>query len=96
MNLPDSALPNLFHDADRESVRAQRRFVVASRWRLLFVVVASVTGALSLRTDREFDFAAVGTLLTLVGAVLVEALVLRQGLEMTWYDGRAVAESQRR
>ena len=48
MKLADSALPGLFQAADRASLEAQRRFLMASRLRLGFLVVAAAGGAFSL------------------------------------------------
>ena len=45
--LTDSALPGLFRAADKASLEAQRRFLMASRLRLGFLVVAAMTGAFS-------------------------------------------------
>jgi hypothetical protein len=50
MKLADSALPGLFRAADKASLEAQRRFLIASRLRLGFLVVAAIAGAFSLYT----------------------------------------------
>jgi SMODS and SLOG-associating 2TM effector domain 3 len=72
MKLADSELPGLFRAADKASLEAQRRFLMASRLRLVFLVVAAAGGAFSLYIPRRIDLAAVATVIALVGAVLVE------------------------
>jgi hypothetical protein len=93
MKLTDSALPGLFRAGDTASLEAQRRFLMASRLRLGFLVVAATTGAFSLYTLRRVDLAAVATVVALVGAVVVEIWLLTDRPEQAWYDGRALAES---
>lgn len=94
VHLPDSALPGLFHAADNASLAAQHRFLVASRLRLSLLVVAAVTGAVpSGDTPTNDQIAGTGTVLTLVGAILVEVWLQTTRPEQTWYDGRALAES---
>jgi hypothetical protein len=91
--LTDSALPGLFRAADKASLEAQRRFLMASRLRLGFLVVAAMTGAFSVYTPRRIDLAAIATVLALVGTVVVEIWLLTDRPEQAWYDGRALAES---
>jgi hypothetical protein len=94
VHLPDSALPGLFHAADHASLAAQHRFLVASRLRLGLLVVAAVAGAVpSGDTPANDQIAGIGTVLALVGAVLVEVWLQTTRPEQTWYDGRALAES---
>lgn len=92
-HLPDSALPGLFQDTDAASIAAQRRFLRASRSRLLLLVAAAACGALGARTGRGAGLAAAGVAAALIGAVLVEAWLITARAERTWYDGRALAES---
>jgi hypothetical protein len=94
VHLPDSALPSLFHAADRASLAAQRRFLVASRLRLGLLVVAAAAGAVpSGDTSANDEFAGTATVVALVGAILVEVWLQTARPERTWYDGRALAES---
>jgi hypothetical protein len=94
VHLPDSALPGLFHAADQASLAAQHRFLVASRLRLGLLVVAAVAGAVpSGDTPTNDQIAGIGTVLALVGAILVEVWLQTTRPEQTWYDGRALAES---
>jgi hypothetical protein len=92
MKLADSALPGLFRAADKASLEAQRRFLMTSRLRLGFLVVAATAGACSVYTRRGVDLAAVATGLALVGAILVEIWLLTDRPERAWYEGRALAE----
>jgi hypothetical protein len=94
VHLPDSALPGLFHAAERASLAAQHRFLVASRLRLGLLVVAAVAGAVpSGATPTNDEIAGIATVLALVGAILVEVWLQTTRPEQTWYDGRALAES---
>jgi hypothetical protein len=93
MKLADSELPGLFRAADKASLEAQRRFLMASRLRLVFLVVAAAGGAFSLYIPRRIDLAAVATVVALIGAVIVEIWLLTDRPEEAWYDGRALAES---
>jgi hypothetical protein len=94
VHLPDSALPGLFHAADRASLAAQHRFLVASRLRLGLLVVAAVAGAVpSGDTSTNDEIAGIATVVVLVGAILVEVWLQTTRPERTWYDGRALAES---
>lgn len=94
MRLPESDLPSLFHAADRASLTAQRRFLVASRLRLGLLVLAAVGGAVPPGSSTSNDqVAGTITVVALVGAILVEAWLQTTRPERTWYDGRALAES---
>jgi hypothetical protein len=93
MDLPDSAMPGLFQGADQLSLRAQRRFLLASRLRLVLVVVAATGGAFNLQVMGRFDVPALITVIALVGAIIAEVWLLNAKPEKTWYDGRALAES---
>jgi hypothetical protein len=92
MDLPDASMPGLFQGADELSLRAQRRFLLASRLRLVFVVLAAAGGAVSLQAGAV-DIAALVTVIALVGAIVAEVWLLIEKPEQTWYDGRALAES---
>lgn len=95
VHLPESALPGLYHAADRASIAAQRRFLFASRLRLGLLVAAATAGAVPSsepsRTSDEVGGAA--TAIALLGAILVEFWLQSTRPERTWYDGRALAES---
>jgi hypothetical protein len=93
MDLPYDALPGLYHGADSSSTGAQRRYLVASRLRLILLIAAAVTGAVSVRLGNNGDFAGVGTAIALVGAIVAEGWLVKERPERSWYDGRALAES---
>jgi SMODS and SLOG-associating 2TM effector domain 3/SMODS and SLOG-associating 2TM effector domain 1 len=93
LELPDSALPGLFQGADRLSLQGQNRFLLASRVRLVLIVVAAAGGAFSLQVMARFDVAALTTVIALVGAIVTEVWLLVEKPELDWYDGRALAES---
>jgi hypothetical protein len=92
MELPDASMPGLFQGADQLSLRAQRRFLLASRLRLVCIVLAAAGGAVSLQTGT-LDVAALVTVVALVGAIVAEVWLLIEKPEQSWYDGRALAES---
>lgn len=93
MQLSTAAFPGLYQAADNASLAAQRRYLAATRLRLAFVVIAAATGAISFRLGPSFDLAAAVTTTALVGALAVEVWLLSDRPELTWYDGRALAES---
>jgi hypothetical protein len=89
----DSALPGLYQGADDLSLRQQRRFLFASRLRLVLVVCAAVGGAFGKPAGWQVDPAALATVVALVGAVVTEMWLLVEKPEKGWYEGRALAES---
>ncbi|HET8662154.1 MAG TPA: DUF4231 domain-containing protein [Micromonosporaceae bacterium] len=94
MSLTDTTLPGLFQAADQAAVVAQRQYLRATGLRLLLLAVAAASGAASLRFgDPPLDAAAMVTVLALVAAALLEIWLLVEKPELTWYDGRALAES---
>ncbi|WP_370949794.1 DUF4231 domain-containing protein [Amycolatopsis sp. cg5] len=93
MELPDAALPGLYHGANDLAVAMQRRYTRASSLRLVLLVVAAVTGALTFKTGRGADLAGFATAVALVGAIAVEMWLVKEKPEKTWYDGRVLAES---
>ncbi|RSM40760.1 DUF4231 domain-containing protein [Amycolatopsis balhimycina DSM 5908] len=95
MEFPEAALPALFHSANDLSVSMQRRFLRISALRLIFLVSAAVAGALTVKTRNGSDLAGFATALALVGAIVLEARLVREKPERAWYDGRVVAEAAR-
>lgn len=94
MDLPDSALPGLYQGADKLSIQAQSRHLSVSRLRLVLVVIAAAGGAFSVRIGSEsIEIAALVTVVALVGAIVTELWLLVEKPELSWYDGRALAES---
>jgi hypothetical protein len=89
----ESAFPPLYAAADRNSEDGQRRFLNATRLRLVMLVVAAAFGLGSWRIPAGADLAGVGAAVAFVVALLAELYLLQARPDRLWYDGRAVAES---
>jgi hypothetical protein len=85
--LTEQDFPGVFRRADGSSVRAQRRFLVATGAGLTLVLLAAAMGAVPEPWAGWVGAAA------FFAAIIVGALAVTQNLERTWYDGRALAES---
>jgi hypothetical protein len=93
MEFPYAALPGLYHSANDLSVSTQRTFLRVSLLRLVLLVAAAVTGAVSIKSTRGIDVAALLTAVALLGAIGAEGWLIREKPERAWYDGRVLAES---
>ena len=94
--LQSEDMPAIQRAADRSSGRAQKSYLVWTRIRLIFVVVAAIVGVvrISLHVDRnEVDIAAAVAVICFIVALVAEVYLLASKPEQTWYHGRAVAES---
>jgi len=80
-------LPRLFWAADSASLQGQYRSVALSRWELVLLVLAAVTGS------ADGPLWAWGAAAAYLGALFMAAMVAWQNPQRLWYDGRAVAES---
>lgn len=86
--------PGLYQAADAASLRQQRAFLRAVRFRLTFVVLAAIFAAFTLRVGAgAVDVFAVGTALAFVCALVIELSVTGSRPDSGWYVGRALAES---
>jgi hypothetical protein len=92
-DLPDSALPGLFQEADRASLEGQHRYIRLTGWRLILAVAAPIMAAATITVGRNFDIAALGTALAFAAAAALEQSLIQAKPDRAWYDGRAVAES---
>ena len=92
--IDESDFPALYHAADRRSLDGQRRFLTATRLRLVMLVVAAVFGLITWRRGRA-DLAAVVAGAAFAIALAAELYLLRRRPDRLWYDGRAAAESAR-
>ncbi|MWB97893.1 DUF4231 domain-containing protein [Agromyces seonyuensis] len=90
--LPDTDLPNFFHEADATSVRAQRATLSATRCRLIGAVAAAVGGAFTL-TLWTIDVWAWIALVGFTVALVAELYLALATPERHWYQARAGAES---
>jgi hypothetical protein len=92
--LQDRDLPPIFHVADSSSRRAQKRFLNATKIRLVAIVIAGAFGLATWKCDaKSADWAGVLAALFFLAAVVVEVYLLQTQPERTWYEGRAAAES---
>lgn len=88
--------PAAFHAADRTSVEGQRRFLRATKLRLVMLAVAAGAGAFTWRTQGGVtDWAGVLAAIAFIAAIAVEAFILQTRPERAWYEGRAAAESMK-
>jgi SMODS and SLOG-associating 2TM effector domain 3/SMODS and SLOG-associating 2TM effector domain 1 len=94
VTIDESDFPALYHAADRNSLDGQRRFLTATRLRLVMLVVAAVFGLVTWRGGRA-DLAAVVAGAAFAVALAAELYLLRRRPDRLWYDGRAAAESAR-
>lgn len=92
VEIRDRDLPELFRVADANSLKGQRRYLVAVRVRLLALLIGAAFGVLSW-TVRGTDYAGVVAALAFGGAIIGELYLLRERPDRLWYAGRAVAES---
>ncbi len=92
-DLPDSALPGLFREADRASLEGQRTYIRLTGWRLVLAVAAPIMAAFTITVGHGIDVAALGTALAFAGAAVLEQSLIQAKPDRAWYDGRAVAES---
>ena len=92
VTIDESDFPALYHAADRNSLDGQRRYLTATRLRLVMLVVAAVFGLITWRRGRA-DLAAVVAGAAFSAALLAELYLLRRRPDRLWYDGRAAAES---
>jgi hypothetical protein len=85
-------LPAIFHAADASSLDGQRRFLRATKVRLVALTVAAGAGGVSW-TLRGPDYAAVLAAVAFVAALAAEVFILQTQPDRIWYEGRAAAES---
>lgn len=86
--------PALYQSADTSSLTAQGQFLLATKVRLLGLLLAAATGAFDLKVGHShINPAALGGLVLFVVAVAAEIFLLASKPDRTWYEGRAAAES---
>jgi hypothetical protein len=88
----ETGMPALYRSVGQSSLAGQRRFLQATRIRLLGLVVTAVGGAFT-AVLGSVDLLGLLGLLGLVTALAAEIYVLRDRPDRTWYEGRAAAES---
>ncbi|MEU4887840.1 MULTISPECIES: DUF4231 domain-containing protein [Streptomyces] len=87
--LQEADFPGLYQAADSASLRGQRHFMRAVKWRLLSVLLAAAFGLLTTYSH----YYAIASALAFLSALLIELYILKEKPERVWYDGRALAES---
>jgi hypothetical protein len=90
--LQESELPALFQSADQSSLQGQRRFLAATRFRLVMLILAassSLVGFGEPGSEVVGWAAAAAFALALIAEVSI--LVMRP--ERVWHEGRSAAES---
>lgn len=93
VHIEDLHLPTLFQAADRESLEAQRKYLLFVKADLMALVLGALCASFSLPDPVITQITrGLGALLLLVGMCLT--LVLMQGgYRKLWFSGRAIAES---
>ncbi len=91
--LQDEDFPELFRVADATSLNGQRLYLLGTRIRLSFAVLAATLAVFSFQVGDKWDVAGLGVALAFLATLLVEIWLLVSRPERDWYDGRAFAES---
>lgn len=92
--LGQADLPALYRAADHSSVRAQARFLTATKTRLGALLGAAFFGLFVWKSGQSpVDWGGVFAAICFAIALLVEIYLLTSTPERTWYEGRAAAES---
>ncbi|MEU8953605.1 DUF4231 domain-containing protein [Streptomyces sp. NPDC048518] len=84
--------PALFRAADANSLRGQRRFLIATRCQLAALIAAAALGVFTWKAGGA-DIAAALSVVAFCAAVVSEVYLLKERPDRVWYEGRAVAES---
>ncbi|MEU6117056.1 DUF4231 domain-containing protein [Streptomyces sp. NPDC047117] len=84
--------PALFRAADVNSLRGQRRYLLATKCQLGALIAAAALGVFSWQVNGA-DVAAAGSVVAFCAAVVTEVYLLKERPDRIWYEGRAVAES---
>ncbi|MGH8898160.1 MAG: DUF4231 domain-containing protein [Egibacteraceae bacterium] len=85
-------MPAIFHAADVSSLAGQRRFLCATKLRLLMLTLAAGAGGVSW-TVSGADYAGILAAAAFVAALAAEVFILQTQPDRVWYEGRAAAES---
>jgi hypothetical protein len=81
----------MFYGADLASRTGQRRNLLLTWIRLIFTVLASIGGAVTLGKGGQWGGALAAT--SFGGALITELVILQTRPGRSWYEGRAIAES---
>ena len=90
--LSESDLPALFQSADQSSLQGQRRFLTATRFRLVMLILAATSSLVGFgEPGSEIVGWAAAAAFALALIAEVSILVMRP--ERVWHEGRSAAES---
>lgn len=91
--LSESALPALFQSANQSSMQAQRRFLFATRLRLIMLIIAGASGVVAIDGGPTSNLIGLIVAAAFVVALIAEFVILILRPERVWYEGRSAAES---
>ena len=87
-----SDLPALFQSADQSSLKAQRRFLAATRFRLVMLVLAACSSVVAFGEPGS-QIVGWGVAAAFALALIAEVTILVTRPERVWHEGRSAAES---
>lgn len=90
--LEELDLPSLYQDANRNSLKAQQKYLLFTKLGLMAAIVAAAAGATSF-VVASADIGGIVATLAFVSAIVLRSLLLKESPEKIWYEGRAGAES---
>lgn len=90
--LDDGDLPALFQSADQSSLQGQRRFLAATRFRLVMLVLAA-TSILVGFGEPGSEVVGWAAAAAFALALIAEVSILVMRPERVWHEGRSAAES---
>ncbi|MGH8902663.1 MAG: DUF4231 domain-containing protein [Egibacteraceae bacterium] len=85
-------MPAIFHAADESSLAGQRRFLRATKLRLVALTLAAGAGGVSWSVGGA-DYAGILAAAAFVAALAAEVFILQTQPDRVWFEGRAAAES---
>ena len=85
-------LPALFQSADQSSLQGQRRFLQATRFRLVMLVIAASSSLVAFGEPGS-DIVGWGAAAAFALALIAEISILVMRPERVWHEGRSAAES---
>lgn len=92
----DADLSPFFHDADRNSDTAQRRYLRQLQAQLILLVIAAVSGAFVMRVrNHGADYAGVIGAVAFAITIFINLYAEHEQDEREWYESRAAAESSK-
>ena len=87
------ALAPLFHLADLRSLKGQRRFLAATKLRILMLILGAGAGGVALLSGWPYVIPLVVAALAFVVALGADFFIAQNRPDRIWFQGRAAAES---